>query len=1052
MISFFARNGVAANLLLAAIAIAGIYTLAMGKIPVEVFPEFESDNVHVRVTYRGATPEEVEESIVVKIEEAIVDVQGIERIVSTAREGSGSVSAEVHEDYDRRDVLDDIKSRVDAINTFPEDAERAVVYLSDQFRSVISVVLHGDLSERDLRELGEQVRDEIAALPDISDADLQGVRPYEIGIEIDEHALQQHNLSFDSISRALRSSSVDVPAGSLRTPSGDVVLRTKGRAYTGDEFANITIVTRDDGTRITLGEVADISDDFHENPFVARFNGERCVLITVTRQGNQSAIKIAEQVKDYMEKARERLPPGVGIDYWGDLSRIVRDRLDTLISSGWKSMLLVFGVLALFLRPSLAFWVVIGIPVCFLGCFAVMPYVGVTINIASLFGFILVLGVVVDDAIVTGENIYAHQRKGKPSVAASIDGTKEVAVPVTFGILTTVLAFVPLLLGVGFSMNYASHIALVVIPVLLFSLVESKLILPSHLTHCHFERDKKNRFSELQRKFADGLVKFINVVYQPFLGRCLKHRYLVLAIFISALAILFGIINGGYIQTVRFPKVNSERASARLTMQEGTPFEVTKGHIDRMLTVVEEMKNEYVGPDGISIIEDHISSVGGQGVSSNRQRGTQGEPHLGEVTFYIVEPENRKIKMETPEIVQEWRRRIGPIVGAQELYFRAEIGRGGDPIDVQLTSNNIDDLVDASAKVKEHLATYPDLFDISDNLDNTHDEIQLSIKPEAEQFGLTMSDLAEQVRQAFYGEEVQRVQRGRHDIRVMLRFPKEDRESLAALESMRIRAPDGEEVPFASVAQATLGKSFPRITRIDRKRALNITADADKTNANIDFIRDSIAVYLDDLIQKYPGMSYTYEGEAREQRESASAMWLGWGIIIFGIYSMLAIPFRSYGQPLIVMLVIPFGLIGAVIGHIIHGLPLSFLSYFGMLALSGVVVNDSLVLVDYINRRIREGTPLIDAVSKAGAARFRPIILTSLTTFAGLFPLITMQSTQSQFLIPMAVSLGYGILFATVITLILVPVTYLTFEDIRRALTGADRSDAAPSPPVPAKS
>ncbi|MFV1994276.1 MAG: efflux RND transporter permease subunit, partial [Verrucomicrobiales bacterium] len=660
-------------------------------------------------------------------------------------------------------------------------------------------------------------------------------------------------------------------------------------------------------------------------------------------------------------------------------------------------------------------------------------------------------GVVVDDAIVTGENIYTHQRRGTDPLESSIRGAREVAVPVVFGVLTTILAFVPLLLGLGFNMHYASHIALVVIPVLLFSLVESKLVLPSHLTHCRFGRQREGMFARFQDRFAHGLELFVDRVYQPALDRALRYRYVTMASFAGTLIVLLGIITGGHINTVRFPTVESERASARLTMQEGTPIEVTRGHILRMENIVREMALEYAGEDGVSVIENMLSSIGGQGVSSSRQKGVQGEPHLGQVTFYITAPEKRSLKIGTNAIVDEWRRRIGPITGAKELYFRAEIGRGGDPVDIQITAPRLEELTAAAARVVEHLGEYPDLFDIADTLDATHDELLLRIKPEAEQFGLTMADLARQVRQAFYGEEVQRIQRERHEIRIMLRYPESDRRTLASLEAMRVRTPGGDEVPFNSVASATLGKSFPSIRRIDRNRTINVTADANKKTANIDFIQTGIALYLDELVREFPGMSYSFEGEAREARESAGAARLGWVIILFGIYAMLAIPFRSYVQPLIVMSVIPFGLIGAVIGHVIEGLPLSFLSYFGMLALAGVVVNDSLVLVDYINRQRRAGVPLVEAVSGAGAGRFRAIILTSLTTFAGLYPLISMTSTQSQFLIPMAVSLGYGILFATVITLFLVPTNYLVLEDVkgllRRAMARKREEQVVPSEP-----
>ncbi|MCH1408256.1 MAG: efflux RND transporter permease subunit, partial [Verrucomicrobiales bacterium] len=961
-------------------------------------------------------------------------------------------------DYDLREVQDLLEARVAALEDFPPgDAENVVIRRAEGSRWVISVVISGDLSERDLAELGAHVRDDIVELPEITNAQLQGTRPYEISIEVDEDSLQRYGLSFNQVAQALRQSSIDVPAGTLETLSGEVVLRTKGRAYNKEEFEAITLIARENGSRVTVSDVATVKDGFDENQFIARMNGKRCVLVAVFREGSQSAIRIADQVKDFMGDYQSKLPPGVEIGYWSDSSKIVRGRLNTLLDSAWKSMLFVFILLTLFLRPSLALWVVIGIPICFMGAIALMPWVGVSINIVSLFGFILVLGVVVDDAIVTGENIFTRQKEIDDPVEASIIGTKEVTLPVVFGVLTTMLAFVPLYFMSGFHGAWMPQIATIVILVLAFSLVESKLILPSHLTHSprrwlkaisrFFVGNTVTKwltrgygfFSRFQQAIAGSIELFVRKIFQPLLNFVLVNRYTVLSVFLGILIILVGGFKGGQIKQVSFPRVESERATCRLTMQEGTPFEVTEKYVLMMESIVRDMQKKHVGEDGVSVIEDVLSSIGGQGVSSSRSRNKVGQSHQGEVVFMITPPEERTYEMGTRELASEWREEIqkrGGIIGAKELYFRAEIGRGRDPIEVQLRGQNANDLSDVAGMVKEKLATYEGLFDISDSLDESRDEIQLRIRPEAEQFGLTMSDLARQVRQAFFGEEIQKIQRGREEVRVMLSFPLEDRKSIAALESMMIRTADGQPVPFSSVADAVIEQSFPRIERIDRNRAVEISADADKDAVNLDSVREDISEWLPGVIQKYPGMSFSFEGEAREERENSGGIWIGALLIVFGIYAMLAIPFRSYIQPLMVMAVIPYGLIGAVAGHLIegninpNGMPLSFLSYFGMLALSGVVVNDSLVLVDYVNRRRKAGDDVFTAVSTAGAARFRAIVLTSATTFAGLFPLIRMEATQAQFLIPMAVSLGYGILFATMITLFLVPINYLILHDI----------------------
>jgi len=1074
MITWFARNGVAANLLMLAIAAAGIATVMSGRIPVEVFPEREVRTISISVPYRGATPEEVEESVVVRIEEAIAEVSGIEEMHSSASEGNGSVSVEVADTYDVREVLDDIKSAVDSISTFPGETERPRISLGDTWRHVISVVVYGDLSERDMRALGEHIRDDIASLPNVSEADLQGVRPFEISIEIDEPTLQRYNIGFEQVSQALRASSVDVPAGTLKTAGGDVSLRSRGRAYNKQDFENIVIDSGRDGSRVLLKDIARVHDGFDENELIVRFNGRRCVLIAINREGTQNAIQIARDVRKFMEEYEYKLPEGVSIGYWSDMSRIVKGRLDVLVDSAFKSVLLVFLVLTLFLRPSLAFWVVVGIPICFLGSTALMPLFGVTINISSLFGFILVLGIVVDDAIVTGENIYTHQNRGGCSLLdASITGAREVAMPVIFGVLTTMVAFTPQLFSTGYHKTSDSQIAIIVMSVLAFSLIESKLILPSHLTHSLRERLNSifriftpaalrsaagrfydASFGRFQNAVARGLEVFVDKVYRPGLHKALQHRYLVLSVFVGGFLILGGFYFSGKVPRIMFPRVASERASARLTMQEGTPFEVTEQHINRMERIVREMQEKYTDENGESIITDIMTGIGGQGVSSSRRSGSRGEPHKGEITFYVVEPEHRSIQIDSRELAAEWRERIGPIVGAKELYFRAEIGRGGEPIDIQLSAQNIDQIKPAVEKIRDHLTTYAELFDVSDSLDDNREEIQLSIRPEAEQFDLSMAELANQVRQAFYGEEVQRLQRGRDDLRVMLRYPEAHRRSLESLESMMIRTRDGAEVPFTTVAKATIGESFPRIQRIDRNRVVNVTADADKTKVDLPTLRAKIGDYLDTLLLDYPGVRWSFEGEARDERENNHTKMIGLVLLLLAVYAMLAIPFRSYVQPLIVMSVIPFGFVGAVLGHIFEGwrrlgfsewwsmgpsgwfeltgtIPISAMSISGMIALAGIVVNDSLVLVDYINRQRREGIDALTAVRTAGGARFRAIVLTSFTTFAGLMPLLALKSTQAQFLIPMAISLGYGILFATCITLLLVPINYLILEDIK---------------------
>ena len=1035
--AWFVHNPVAANLLMILIVMVGAFTLLSRSIPLEVFPESELDFVSISVPYRGATPEEIEESVTIKIEEAIQDVEGVKEIISYSSENSSSVQIEIEKSFDARAVLDDLKNQVDAISTFPDDIDNPRFSLSTPYRSVISIILSGDFNELELRRLGEQLRDEIVSLPDITQVRLQGVRRYEIAIEIDESTLQEFGLTFERISRAIKNSSVDFPAGLLKTESGDVLLRTRGRAYTQEDFEKIPLLTRPDGVRISLADVASIRDGFNEEPFMARHNGRPCVVIAIARQKTQNAITMAGGIKEFVESIQHRLPPGAELAYWSDRSNIVRKRLDTLYRSAIQGVLLVFLMLSLFLRLRLAFWVCLGIPVCFLGAIACMPFLGITINVVSLFGFILVLGIVVDDAIVTGENIFTHRKRGADPLTGAIEGAQEVARPVIFGVLTTIAAFCPLLMQEGFRGTMNKNIALVVIPVLFFSLIESKLVLPAHLRHMSVKPPSQwNPFTWVQHGFSVGLERFVAWVYQPVLKLALANRYIVLAIFVGNFIVLIGFMAGGRVKQVPFPRVQSEFVTCRLSMQDGTPFENTATIVERIERIAREFQRENIDPaTGKSVVENILTSVGGQGIASSRSRSRIGESHLGEVIMEIVSPEDRGLDIDTIQLTREWRQRIGPVIGAREFTFRAEIGRGGDPIDIQLTGKHPDQLEAAAAEVRNWLSEYKGLFDIGDSLDSANPELQLRLKAEAELLGLSMTDFGQQVRQAFYGGEVLRIQRDRDDIRVMLRYPERLRRNLSSLENMYIRTTrDGREIqiPFRSVADVTLGRSPSRIRRVDRNRAVNVTADLEKEEVDLTALTASLTQQLDNLKERNPGLGYSFEGEMEEQQESNSTLLGGSLLVLVVVYGLLAIPFRSYVQPLIVMSVIPFGLIGAVLGHIAMGLPLSILSYFGMLALSGVVVNDSLVLVDYINRRRREGIQVFEAVKRAGAARFRPILLTSVTTFAGLIPLIFEKSTQAQFLIPMAVSLGFGILFATLITLLLVPINYLILNDLAR--------------------
>ncbi|WP_404395056.1 efflux RND transporter permease subunit [Pseudoalteromonas phenolica] len=1022
MIAWFTRNHVAANLLMIAILFAGLFSLS-NKIPLEIFPSFETDRISISMSLRGATPEDVEQGIAIRIEESVQDLEGIKRITSRSSENSASVTVEIESGYDPREMLADIKSRVDAINTFPADAEKPIVSLAQRRRDVINVTISSDYSELETREFAEQVRDDILRIPGVTQVELDGVRNYEIAIEISQDKLRQYNLTIAQISNLIASSSTDISAGNLKSSGGDILLRSKGQAYRKNEFENIAIKTNSDGSIIRLKDIATILDGFEETPVRTRFDGKQAAFIEVYRIGDQSAIDVADKVKNYISDAQENLPVGFEMSYWDDDSVIVKNRIATLTSNAIQGGILVLALLTLFLRPSIAFWVFIGIPISFMGAFIAMPIFGISLNIMSLFGFILVLGIVVDDAIVTGENVYTHLKTSESGEMAAIRGTQEVATPVTFGVLTTVAAFLPLAFIEGNRGALFAQIPVVVIPVLLMSLVESKFVLPAHLKYLKLRNEKQSviKFSLFQQRFADGFEQFILKNYQPVLKKALKYKLATLVGFIGVFFVILTLIMTGWTKFIFFPRIPSETVRANLTMPAGTPFDVTAKYIDLMADKAQVLKDKYIDPEtGESIVIHILATTGGRGGASN----------VGGVRFEITPPESRNLDIDSRQLVREWRQLIGVIPGAESFTFRAEIGRSSDPIDVQLTGASLTQLKEAAEKIKTHLATYPTIFDISDSLSDGKDELRVELTEQGEALGLTRTEISRQIRSAFFGAQVQRIQRGRDDVRVMVRLPLEERSKLTTLNELLIKVPNGGVVPLNHVAELIPGQSPSTIYRIDRYRTVNVVADVEKNNTNMTVLQQELKVYLDNLVAQYPGINHSLEGEAKEQRESFGS--LGWALIFvfFIIYALLAIPFKSYIQPLIVMSVIPFGMIGAVIGHWIMGMDLTIMSLLGMLALIGVVVNDSLVLVDYINKQKQQGKSVDTAVLHAGVARFRPVMLTSITTFFGLMPLLFEQQTQAQFLIPMAVSLGFGIVFATLITLVLVPVNYMLVERV----------------------
>ena len=1054
-IAWFARNPVAANLMMVFIIASGV--IATGAVTEEIFPEIDLDRISIQVPYLGAAPEEVEEGVVVRIEEAIQGVDGIKEIVSTAAEGNASIMVELELGADARRVVDEVKNNVDSITTFPLETEEPIIRELIARNQVADVAISGQTDIFALKLLAEEVRDELLALPEITQVDVVSAPPYEISIEVSEVALRRHGMTFDQVADAVRRSSLDLPGGSVRTDGGEILLRTIGQAYRGDEYENLVFWTRSDGSRLRLADVATVVDGFQETDQFARFDQAPTVMVSVFRTGEQSALDIADAIDQYVGNKQAQMPAGVSMVIWQDQSEVLNDRLALMLRNGATGFVLVFVVLALFLELRLAFWVSLGIPISFLGAIALMPTFGVTVNVISLFAFILVLGIVVDDAIIVGENIFRHQENHGDGMRGSIEGSREISKPVIFAVLTTVAAFMPLMFVPGMMGKIFRVIPLIVVPCLLFSLLESLAILPAHLAHLP-KRGKPGPWRRFQQFFANGLKWFIRRCYQPFLEMALNWRYVTAAVGLATLILTGGMVLGGWTTFHFFPSIEADFMAASVTMPQGTPVDVTSQAVEKIEAGAVRLRARLEQETGMDYFR-HVSTAIGDQPMASRGGGPMGPvrsvaaPNVGEVTVELAPAETRSYTSE--QLGNLWREATGPIPEAVDLDFSMSMMTPGDDVDVQLAGPDVERLRAAAEAVKSRLAEYAGVYEISDSFRAGKEEMQLGIKPAAETLGLTLQDLGRQVRQAFYGEEAQRIQRGRDDIRVMVRYPRDERRSLGDLENMRIRTPNGGEVPFSQVAQVEPGRGYASIKRVDRNRAVNVTASVDPAittgGAVIADLRERI---LPEVLADYPGVFYTFEGMQAEQADAVGGLQRGFALALLMIFALLAVPLRSYVQPLIIMSAIPFGLVGAVWGHMLLGLDVTMMSMFGIVALTGVVVNDSLVMVDFINRsrsvhsevgrHVRkeggaqrdrfefESTGIKLAIREAGSNRFRPILLTSLTTFFGLAPLMAERSMQAAFLVPMAVSLGFGVLFATSITLILVPTAYLILDDIQR--------------------
>ncbi|WP_404305966.1 efflux RND transporter permease subunit [Neorhodopirellula lusitana] len=1037
MIRWFTINGIAANFLLIAILVAGAY-VGLNHVPLEVKPALSWDSVIIEMEYRGGTAKDVERAILIPIEEALEGVAGIESINAEGFRGGAKVILEARRGTDLRALMDDVKARIDAITTFPAETEPPNVFIpeSGNFFDILEVAVMGDLPPHEMLQVARRVQRDLLEMQGISHAEIEGAKDLEVSIEVNVEKLLAYDLAFQELADAIRGSSLDLPAGAIDSDSGTFVVRTRGQAYSESEYADVPIRSAA-GAEVRLGEVATIHDGFVEGDQELLFNGKPVLIVAVMRVGSESAIDIADRVHEYVRTASTRFPEGIELVVWDDESVAIRHRLSTLTWSLLQGGMFVLLILGLFIRPALAFWIVVGIPVSFAGAVFFMPWFGLTANVMSLFGFIIVMGIVVDDAIVTGENVYAKIMEGMPSLEAAIEGTREVATPVTFGALTTIVAFIPLMFFDGTWGDYARQIPPVVAPVLLFSLIESKWILPAHLKH--LKRDTGNGWiARFQRMISTGLERFIVKFYQPTLNLAVRSRYAVIAGFIAVALMMAGYCVGGRMGFVAFPKTDSSRISAYLDLPDDTPLEVTERYVDRIERAVEQLRTEYVDPgNGRSLVGHTIRLTGA------RRPNREFDKSRGYMAFEVLSPAERTVPgPKNSELTRRWSELVGEIPEAKEFVTRSEAslvrdrGYDDEDLNIELRGPSSPQKQQVARDIKAILETYDGLKDQWTSVSNGQDELEISLKPRAAELGLSQALLASQIRQAFFGEEVQRLQRGVDDIRVMLRLPQEARRSLHTLDRLKIRTPSGAEVPLDTVADIVFARAPTSIQRNDKAEIVRIGAQPVDEVIDVIGISKEIKPQLDKMCSE-AGLTYRYLGYVAEAEATKRQTIIGSVLLVLTLYGLLAIALKSLIQPIYVLLAVPFAIIGALMGHILLDLSPSYLSIFGMLALAGIAVNDTLVMVDFINRRQAVGESLLDAALEAGGKRFRPIFLTSITTFMGLLPLMMDQSNQAQFLIPMAVSLAFGVLFATAITLYLVPCAILAGDDIGKRLKWA---------------
>jgi multidrug efflux pump subunit AcrB len=1035
LVSIAVHNPVFVNILLALFLIAGGASATL--MIREMFPAFSLDMVLVQVPYPGAGPEEVEEGVCIKLEEAIEGTPGIKNYVATAQDNMGVLRIEVASDADVSEVKEDVTDRVNSIVTFPVDAEDPIVSEIKIDTRILSIAVFGEAGERQLKELGERVKDDLLQRGGISQVNVSGARTYEISIEISETALRRYGLTFDQVSRAVREASQNFPGGTLRGDHEQIKIRSVDRRYTGRDYAGIILLTDPSGASIRLDQVAGIHDGFTDDRLIARFNGQPAVMVDINKTRTEDALRISGAVDQVIEEYNAKLPANVRLKKFFDASRFINERLALLINNGSIGLIIVFCLLWLFLDLRLAFWCSMGIPISLAGALALMGATGQSINMISLFAMIMILGIIVDDAIVVGESIYHQRRQGLPPLRAAVEGTVEVAWPVFGAVSTTIIAFVPMLFVEGIMGKFIRVLPMAVICALVVSFVEVVIMLPAHLrglpephapkpTHHPWLR----RLRGWRRAFGEGLEEFAQRRYAPVIRWVLAWRYAAVAAAVAILLIAIGGFRGGVIKYELFPEVDTELVFAQVEFPIGTPVEQTETALKQMRDALFAESDAFERERGAPLVEG-VYSVAGQAFGPNVTE-VAGGTHLGLLLVETMPTAERNLHFR--KILADWEARVGPIPGAvSAVYDVPEMGPGGKAIEIALLGNDIEQLKLATVEMREQLGGYRGVFQVDDDFRDGKLELRPKIKPEARNLGLSAADIGRQIRQAFYGDESLRVQRGSDDVKVWIRYPRDERKTIEDVRRLRIRTDDGREIPLSAAADLQLRPGTYTIHRKNGLRRINMTANVNNevTNAK-EVIEDLQTAFVPDLLLRHPSVRVSFEGQSQESSDSLGSLLVGFPLAMLAIYLLLATMFRSYVQPLVIMVTIPFGLIGAVIGHLVMGFHVTMLSLFGMVALAGIVVNDAIVLIDAVNDRVRRGVPVRESLCLGGMRRFRAIVLTTLTTSGGLAPLIMEKSMQAQFLIPMAISISFGVAFATLLTLLIIPSMLLILNDARR--------------------